>query len=111
VPGLFGQGPVEDYGVYTADIDVVVGTQTAIENIPTCSWVGWGRDCTVLIGEATPVTLRLGPFTTEAEAIKAMCDSFIEGTDFHVPNVAGGSRINTSFGTRLSIDNAPTCPG
>jgi len=109
VPGWQSQPPVEDIGVFTADIDIVVGTQTQIENTATCSFVGWGLDCTVMVGEAAPVTMRLGPFKTEGEAVKAMCDAIIPGSEFTVPNVAGGRRVDAAFGKRLSVDNAPSC--
>ncbi|MEW6718670.1 MAG: hypothetical protein AB1345_14360 [Chloroflexota bacterium] len=100
--------PMVQYGVFIAGNDVIVGIKEEIESTPTCNLVGWGVDCSVTVGEATSVTMVLGPFSSYDQAVEAYCENLDPESVYYPPLVVGTK--GKFMGEDRWISNAPSCP-
>ncbi|MFQ5921247.1 MAG: hypothetical protein ACE5M4_00240 [Anaerolineales bacterium] len=98
----------QDYGVFLADGEVLVGSQSDLEQTPTCNLTGWGINCEETVGERTTLNMVLGPFSSREAAAEAYCEN-LDKDSVHYPPLVVGTK-GTFMGQDLWISNTPGCP-
>lgn len=107
-----GSVSIEQYSVFRANRDVLVGQIDALGDIPACRLKGWGVDCTKKVGELTRLVNVAPNFDTFEAARSFYCQALRKETIKVVPLTGGRDRTaQFSFSSEpLNIQNAPSCP-
>lgn len=98
----------QDFGVFIAEGEVLVGSKSELEQTPTCSLRGWGVNCDETVGERTILNTVLGLFGSREEAVEAFCSNFDPASIWYPPLVSGSKGI--FMGQEVWVSNAPACP-
>ncbi len=99
----------EPYGVFVGGPynEVLVGQKTVIENLPSSSLIGWGRDPSKSVKETGATLLRvLGPFDTLDGAVAAYRANMVPDSERIKPFASGTCARFTFDGQEHDIDNA-----
>jgi len=94
-------------------LGLVVSTFGEVKNIVICELIGGGLcqgDGTdVTVGDRGEPVMVLGPFSTQAQAIRAYCENIVPNTT-HVLPLAAGTKAKFKYdGNEHDLDNGPDC--